>query len=232
MLKYDDRTKLVGSRIKEERQRMGLKPKEFLVEIYKSEQSHKMLTEWETGKRMPDLDSLARMAELFDCDIGYLLGDYDEHHRDTADIKKDTGLSEFAIERLKSMWSHIQRDHKNGWIGTPEEGEIKAINTLLECGLSVLDNIHDYLYAQYDSFSLLYGERDDQEVFNKEVRLCNNYSSSGGIYIRAKQMQSVFLLEIQNDLMELRNLIQGTPQKSNAKKAPKKSESKGMSKNG
>lgn len=232
MLNYEKRAAIIGQRISAERLAHKMGKKEFLRNLFMSESSDKTLRAWESGERIPDLTSLVRMAEIFQCDIGYLLCDYDERHRDTADIKKATGLSEFAIERLKSMWSRIQREHSAGWVGTFDEKELKTINTLLECGLSVLDNIHDYLFVQYDSFSLLYGERDDQEVFNKEVRLCNNYSSSGGIYIRAKQMQSVFLLEIQNDLMELRNLIQGTPQKSNAKKAPKKSESKGMSKNG
>lgn len=232
MLKYDDRAKLVGERIKREREGMGLKPKDFLRQIYKSEQSHKTLKEWEDGKRLPDLDSLSRMAELFNCDIGYLLGDYDESNREAADVKGLTGLSEIAVERLKRMWSSIKRDNAAGWSGTFDMQELKVINTLLEYDYSVLIYIHNYLFGQYDSFSLLYGERDDQEVFNKEVRLCNNNSPSGGIYIRANQMQSVFLLEIQKGLMELRNLIQGAPKKSNVKKTPKKRESRGMSKNG
>lgn len=153
------------------------------------------------------------MAELFNCDIGYLLGDYDERDRETADIKEVTGLSEIAIERLRRMWLSIKRDNAAGWSETFDMQELKVINTLLECDYSILINIHNYLFGQYDSFSLQYGETDDQEVFNKEVLLCNNNNSNNGIYIRANQMQSIFLLEIQKGLMELFGLIHRTPPK-------------------
>lgn len=65
-----------------------------------SESSHKTLSSWENGKSLPDLNSLARMADLFGCDIGYLLCDYDERTRDIADASQITGLSPGAIEQL------------------------------------------------------------------------------------------------------------------------------------
>lgn len=46
------------------------------------------------------MNSLARMADLFGCDIGYLLCDYDERTRDIADASQITGLSPGAIEQL------------------------------------------------------------------------------------------------------------------------------------
>ena len=60
--------------------------KELLVKIYMSESSHKTLSSWENGKSLPDLNSLARMADLFGCDIGY--------------ASQITGLSPGAIEQL------------------------------------------------------------------------------------------------------------------------------------
>lgn len=117
MLNYNDRMKKVGSRIKVEREKMGLKPKEFLPKIYKSEKSHKMLTAWENGERMPDLDSLALMSELFNCDIGYLLGDYDEKTRTMTDICAATGLSSGSINAIRYMTANGKKtvlDHVIG----------------------------------------------------------------------------------------------------------------------
>lgn len=98
MTNFDERKKTIGARIRAEREKLGLSRKELLPKIYKSEKSHKTLAAWEDGDRLPDVDSLALMAELFNCDIGYLLGDYDEHRRVTADVCAETGLSERAAD--------------------------------------------------------------------------------------------------------------------------------------
>lgn len=140
MKNYGDRAKEVGRRIATERERLKLSRKELLPKIYKSEQSHKTLTSWEKGERLPDLDSLALMAELFDCDIGYLLGDYDEHRRLTADVCKETALSEQAVSRIISYKTE-----------NPEY--IQSLNFLLES-----DNFEDvlqYVHAFVESLQQL-----------------------------------------------------------------------------
>lgn len=101
--KYMARKEIIGERIKKERERLGLSKKKLLTEIYMSEASHKTLTAWEEGERIPDLDTLTRMADLFECDMGYLLGDYDEHRRVTADVCAETGLSEDAVYFLREL---------------------------------------------------------------------------------------------------------------------------------
>lgn len=236
---YEKRKKRIGERIKALRQEMKMTQKQLAGHIDDIVPTDKdkgfgqsTISGWERGDQLPPLPKLIALSEIFQCDISFLLCDYDKKKKDVMDVSEITGLSETAVLRLSGMQSRIQRERNAGWVGTLDEKELKAINTFLECDYSILVNIHEYLFGQYDSFSLLYGERDDQEVFNREVRLCNNNSPGGGLYIRANQMQSVFLLEIQNGLMELQNLIKGTPKKSNAKKTPKKCEPKGVSKNG
>lgn len=100
MYSYENRKRIVGKRIEKERKHLGLSQKDLLTKIFKSEKSHKTLAAWEKGDRLPDLDSLALMADLFQCDIGYLLGDYDEHTRTSADIVEETGLSEAAVDLI------------------------------------------------------------------------------------------------------------------------------------
>ena len=100
---YAGRREIIGKRIKKERERLGLSKKELLVQLYLSGASHKTLTVWEEGERIPDLDTLARMADLFECDMGYLLGDYDERRRVAADVCAETGLSEDAVYFLREL---------------------------------------------------------------------------------------------------------------------------------
>ena len=103
MIFYDDRKKIIGERIKTEREKKGLTKPDLLEKICMSANSHKSVTAWEKGEILPSLDNLAQMAELFDCDIGYMLGDYDERTRDCTDVCKVTGLSAEAVEMLQSI---------------------------------------------------------------------------------------------------------------------------------
>lgn len=100
MTDYESRKKEIGQRIRQERECRGLTRKELLPKIYMSEQSHKTLLAWEDGDRLPDLVSLARMADLFQCDIGYLLCDYNQHTSAISDICEETGLSEESVAEL------------------------------------------------------------------------------------------------------------------------------------
>lgn len=54
---------------------------------------------WEKGQNIT-LDRLLTMAKLFQCDCGYLLGDYDERTHDAKEICAALGLSEASIQHL------------------------------------------------------------------------------------------------------------------------------------
>lgn len=100
---YEDRARVIGERIKENRKRMKLSQPELLKKVYLSENTVASLRKWERGERLPDLTTLARMAELFECDIGYLLGDYDESDFSAHKVCEYTGLSERAIDVLHNL---------------------------------------------------------------------------------------------------------------------------------
>lgn len=100
---YRGRAKIIGKRIFAERKKQGWSQNDLLLKIYMSGSSHKSLRSWEKGERLPDLDSLARMAEVFQCDIGYLLGDYEERTRNAADIVRKMGLSTLAAENMDEI---------------------------------------------------------------------------------------------------------------------------------
>lgn len=94
----------IGSRIRIERKAAGFKSASSFAERLNIGRSQ--VEQIEQGKRLPDLDTLVKMAEIFNCEVGYLLCEqgYEEcKTRLKTDIQKETGLSEDCIMRLKDI---------------------------------------------------------------------------------------------------------------------------------
>jgi transcriptional regulator with XRE-family HTH domain len=109
----EERRKLTGERIKACRRSMHLTQKELLDKLFLSQSSVGSLRAWERGERLPDTDTLARMCQLFDCDFGFLIGDYPEKKRDVADVRKITGLSAEAVNTICFMTQNGKQDVLN-----------------------------------------------------------------------------------------------------------------------
>lgn len=109
----------IGKRIRGERRIAGYTQEKLSERIYCDRRS---LIEWENGRRLPSLETMLLLCNLFNCKLGWLLCDPEYTCRDgrTTDICKETGLSPKAAESL---------------IGISEYGgkeTLAAINTLLE----------------------------------------------------------------------------------------------------
>ena len=107
IFRYELRKGMVGDRIKKERDRSGLTQEVLAEKITllvnaEKEVSQSTIASWESGKTLPPLGRLIALADIFGCDIGYLLGDHEQRRRDTADVCKVTGLTESAVERLQT----------------------------------------------------------------------------------------------------------------------------------
>lgn len=111
---YEKRKKTIGKRIQSERKRLKITQAELLKRCYLSENSVSSLRAWEQGDRLPDLDTLCRMADVFECDVGYLLGDYDARSRVTSDICNETGLSEKTVEIFRYLRQISQNPSVSG----------------------------------------------------------------------------------------------------------------------
>lgn len=114
-MKYDlKKNKLeIANRIKKQREACGFKNQlELTRALGLDDTSRPSVSKWESGKRLPKLDHLVEMCSLFDCEIGYLLCEYDLKKRDTVDINKVTGLSEDVIEWLQRI-----KDRQTKYIG-------------------------------------------------------------------------------------------------------------------
>ena len=98
---------LIGARIKKERTRMNWSQDDLLKKLFRKE-SYRTAMNWENGKVLPPLADMFKMCDLFDCELGYLLGEFPEHTRAATDICDITGLTAEAVERLGS-WKKISK---------------------------------------------------------------------------------------------------------------------------
>ncbi len=102
-MKYNikDNKYKIGERIRKERIEAGYKNQsDFAVALGLKEDSRQSVGSWENGIRFPSLDMFLKMCEIFECEIGYLLCEFDCKTREETDIQKATGLSNKSIRKL------------------------------------------------------------------------------------------------------------------------------------
>lgn len=132
----------MGARLKAARAEMGYSM-EYVAEACGVKQ-YQTISKWESGNNTPSIDKLMKLAELYGCDIGYLLGEYDCKHRISADIKVETGLQENVIEQLRRD-SFFDKDR------------VKALNDLLsfeDHQGGILGLVKLYLYHNYTGLDI------------------------------------------------------------------------------
>lgn len=94
----------IGRRLQNERKRYEIDGKPATLDALadKVQVTRQTISKWEKGDGAgPTLWDLLRLCELFGCDIGYLIGDYECRTRITTDIRDETGLSELAVDNLR-----------------------------------------------------------------------------------------------------------------------------------
>lgn len=105
---YKQRCENIGSRIRDMRKKHNLTQTRLAEEIDRlcndddkeSFMSQSTVSGWENGTTLPPLSKLLALASIFDCDVSYLLCDYDEEKKEVSDVSKLTGLSEASLRRI------------------------------------------------------------------------------------------------------------------------------------
>lgn len=89
----------IGKNILNERKRLGLTQKELGEKIGLV---GKQISAYEKGKPTPPIDVMFKLCEVFDCDLGYLLGEpsYAEKTALRTAVHDLTGLSDRAIDNI------------------------------------------------------------------------------------------------------------------------------------
>lgn len=137
---YERRGQEIGERIRTERKKLELTQDGLAEKIDIG--SRQTIAQWENGVALPPLSKLLCMCDLFGCEIGYLLCDYDCKTRTATDIQKETGLSEAAINEL--ITAHTSRQYF----------ALLAVNALLEdSNMQTLDKLGRYFHID-DKFTV------------------------------------------------------------------------------
>lgn len=179
-MNYD--LKIIGSRIKTQRKELGLSQDALSERLFCD---RGVLGKYEKGERLPPLNLLLDMCDKFGCELGYLLGEYEEKTRVNADICKETGLDEEAIAFLKKMLSYkigdafsppVDPKNENPPIGmvTCEYGKPIYLINLIFSNPIIIGLIMSYLCMTNDDNSSVYqGDRGTAILFELMVVLRN-----------------------------------------------------------
>ncbi|MDL2318467.1 helix-turn-helix domain-containing protein [Eubacteriales bacterium OttesenSCG-928-A19] len=197
----------LGKRIKDERKRAGLTQEKLMKKLEGSSNSYRLLGRWEKGDARPQFYQMIKLAEIFDCDFGYLIGEYDCRTRVATDIHMETGLSEGAIRLLQKMKKKSQYKYLDTISLLIDQAEITRSKGPDDS--TVLQEIIEYLYTTIDpdsvqvsaGFSNIFEDGDGNDVV------------IGGIEsweVSAKDIEELGLLRIQFQLKQLKDWQRGS----------------------
>lgn len=136
----------IGKRILDNRESLNLSQELFGQKItdtiYKHTNqvkriSRQKVANWEHGEPIVKMQELAAIADICECDLGYILCEYDSKHEHDLEIHEKIGLSEIAIDKIK------------------EDSLLKdTINIILNCsdGADLFKLIMDYLHADKSKY--------------------------------------------------------------------------------
>lgn len=98
-MRYD--SEKIGNIIRAERKKLGMTQDELGKKLFVS---GKQISNYEKGTPLPSLETLLTMADVFQCELGYLLGEesYKDGSRLNTLICDYLGLSKEAVESLRA----------------------------------------------------------------------------------------------------------------------------------
>lgn len=165
----------IGNNIKKERKKMGLSQNELGDLIYVS---GKQVSQYEKGALFPPLSVLCDLCNVFDCELGYLLGEesYANRTKLRTEISKATSLCNESIDILSLITSSSRTAPR---MGHASEQIKRILNSLfmsdsffnmIEC-LADLDDI----FLQYQSINNEYNLIDANARNEAEALQASTY---------------------------------------------------------
>lgn len=160
-MKYDN--ELIGKRILDERTKLGLSQVELGKKIGTV---GKQISNYEKGKPIPPINIMLKLCNVFNCELGYLLGepDYSEGTKIETAIFNDTGLTVDAMDAIRKITS-AEKSCLN--LGYEAESYRSILNALFSSSLFIdlIECLHELDSAVADSKNVW---KDVEEKIGKE----------------------------------------------------------------
>ena len=121
---------VVGKRIRQARKAKNWSQDKLIEELQNRQTgiNRNNLSAIENGKEGAlgniSLTALCAMCDMFDCDMGYLLGEYEQRHRVAAEVCDMTGLGEVAVQRLLTLRADRAGQRREQLFGVTPRTEI------------------------------------------------------------------------------------------------------------
>ena len=157
-MKYNEEQ--IGKLIKQEREKRGMTQAQLAAELFVT---NKQISNYERGKPIPPLDKLLDLCAVFDCELGYLLGeeDYQNETQVKTTVCKSTGLTMDSIQSILDLVT-------DKWEGDTNRQMLNHLFTasLLQEFLSDLSNV-DRIISDYESIDKKLEEKYGEEMMGK-----------------------------------------------------------------
>lgn len=164
-----------------------------LAEIIRS--TRQTIGTWEKkgGKnKIPNPDTIITLCDLYDCDYGYLICEYDSRKHEIADIQEQTGLSEQAIDVLRKskliadfgqdlVDDCLEEMHRNGIISIDDLKRRKTQDTTTP-ELRLINTFIENCNAIASSLAMIGVFRKEHEFYNKYPKIEEVRNSFNHIY--------------------------------------------------
>ena len=165
-------SEIMSDRLKALRKEKGKKQQEAAEEMFMSRTTLSKYENPDTDTDSMPARELMRLANYYECDPRYLTGDISCKDKEVSDIHDDTGLTEGAIEELKSCKEFVDGMKKKGYsFRTAEEEKLRFISFVIEAmnSFQILRHIETGATAQILDDRYSYRELDFEEE-KEEIR--------------------------------------------------------------
>lgn len=187
----------IGERIKKEREAAGYTQSDFAVALGLQEDSRQSVGFWENGNRLPRIEILLKMCELFDCEIGYLLCEpgFNCKTRKATDVQKSTGLSEKAVQRLFTFRKQSKRAGGNSNFDA-------YLNSIIENNsfVELLEAIKKHVWSfNHDHYGIDQQNEEVQDALANTFN-CEPFELRGYIEMSSQSLIESIIMKIVNDI--------------------------------
>ncbi len=200
-----ERGKKIGKRIQGERKKLGMSQKELgerIAELLNGDVdvAQNTISGWETGKQIPPMNQILALSNIFGCDCGYILCDYDQRTHDSLEIREATGLSEGSVNYLCFL--------KSWGMG---ESEARMLDFLL---LDARSRDKSHHYRSVLDLLRFFLEYDGSKSTPKQIFInghvvdyeCDGYIAPSAITLTTRIVENAALMEMEQALINLKQL--------------------------